>query len=216
MRLMNEHDSKRLFYKYGIKATKEKVAKDKQDAISAARAIGYPVVLKIVSSDISHKSDVGGVAVGITDDSKLMEAYDAMIDSVKEKAPHAIIDGVMVAEEVSGHEIIVGAKKDPQFGPVIMVGLGGILVEILKDVSFRVVPVSRDDAYQMLHELKSFKILEGARGKPKADLRSIVDAIVSISRLLSENKDIEELDINPLMVSGKKAVAADARIVVNS
>ncbi len=215
MVLMNEHDSKKLFSKYGISVTKELVAKDKHEAMAYSGKIGYPVVMKILSSDIVHKTDVGGVVLNIHNPEDAGRAYDLIIENVKGHCPHAKIDGVIVEEQVKGHELIVGAKIDPQFGPVLMVGLGGIFVEVMKDVSFRVVPITEKDADEMLHELKAFSVLEGVRGKPAANLKKIRSALLGVSKLVKDNPQIQELDINPLVVDGKRAVAADARIIVS-
>ncbi|MBW6462121.1 MAG: acetate--CoA ligase family protein [DPANN group archaeon] len=215
MVLMTEHDSKKMFSSYGISVTKEFVAKDRHEASVYAERIGYPVVMKVMSSDIVHKTDSGGVVLNIHDSDDVLRAYDLIIKNVSKSNPHAKIEGVIVEEQVAGHEIIVGAKIDPQFGPVIMVGLGGIFVEVLKDVSFRVVPITEKDADEMIHELKAFSVLEGVRGQPKADISKIIKALVAVSKLVQDNPNIQELDINPLMVDSKRAVAADARIIVD-
>lgn len=215
MVLMDEHDSKKLFSKYGIRITKEFVAKDKQEAASYAGKIGFPVVMKVLSSDIVHKTEAGGVILNIHNSDDVLKAYDLIMKNVGKSNPHADIKGVVVEEQVKGHELIVGAKKDPQFGPVLMVGLGGIFVEVMKDVSFRVVPITEKDADEMLRELKSFPVLEGVRGKSKANLKMLKSALLGVSKLLEDNLQIEELDINPLVVDDKHAVAADARIIVS-
>ncbi len=214
MAMMNEHDSKKMLSKYGISVTKELAAKDKHEAMAYSGRIVYPVVMKVLSSDIVHKTDAGGVVLNIHSPEDAGRAYDLIIDNVKKYNPHAKIDGIVIEEQVKGHELIVGAKMDPQFGPVLMVGLGGIFVEILKDVSFRVVPITEKDADEMLRELKSFAVLEGARGKPAANIKKIRSALIGVSKLLKDNPQIQELDINPLVVDEKKAVAADARIII--
>jgi len=215
MAMMNEYDSKKMLSRYGISVTKELVAKDKHEAMAYSGKVGYPVVMKVLSSDIVHKTDAGGVVLNIHNPEDAGRAYDLIIENIRKHSPHAKIDGIIIEEQVKGHELIVGAKKDPQFGPVLMVGLGGIFVEILKDVSFRVVPITEKDADEMLRELKSFAVLEGARGKPKANLKKIRSALMGVSKLLKDNPQIQELDINPLVVDEKRAVAADARIIVD-
>ena len=215
MVFMNEYDAKKLFSKYGIKVTSEFVAKNSSEASAYAGEIGYPVVMKIISNDIIHKTESGGVVLNIHNSADAINAYELILKNVKKTNPNAKIEGVLVSEQVSGHELIVGAKIDPQFGPIIMVGLGGIFVEVLKDVSFRVIPITEKDASEMLSELKSFKVLEGARGKPKANISKIIKTLVSVSRLVKENPQRQELDINPLVVDEKRAVAADARVIVD-
>ncbi|NOQ56228.1 MAG: acetyl-CoA synthetase [Nanohaloarchaea archaeon] len=215
MGLITEHESKKLFSSYGLNVTREFVAKDRHEASAYAGRIGYPVVMKVISAEIVHKTDSGGVVLNIHNSADALKAYDLIMKNVSKSNPHAKIDGVIVEEQVQGHELIIGSKVDPQFGPVIMVGIGGIFVEVLKDVAFRVIPITEKDAGEMLHELKSFSVLEGVRGQPKANISKIKKAMVSVSRLVKDNPDIQELDINPLMVDSKRAVVADARIIVD-
>lgn len=215
MMLINEHNSKKKLSAYGVVVTKEYVALNRQDAAAYAAKLGYPVVMKIFSDDIIHKTDAGGVVVNIHTPDDVLRAYDKIMSSVSRQSPHAKIKGIIVEEQASGHELIIGSKKDSHFGPVLMVGLGGIFVEVLKDVSFRVIPITKRDADEMIHELKAFKVLEGVRGKPKANISKLRSALLSVSKLVDENPDITELDINPLIVDEKRAVAADARIIVS-
>lgn len=212
---MDEHASKKMLLQYGIHITKELVASDKHEAVAFAGKIGYPVAMKVLSCDIVHKTDVGGVLLGIANPEEAADAYDKIIKTVSEHKPHAKIKGVIIEEMINGHELIVGSKKDIQFGPIIMLGLGGIFVEVLEDVSFRVIPITEKDAGEMIHELKSFKVLMGARGEHKANLSKIKAALVSVSKLVMDHPEIEELDINPLIVDERRAIAADARIIVS-
>ena len=214
MVLMTEHESKKMFSSYGLNVTRESVAKDRHEASVYAGRIGYPVVMKVISPDIVHKTDSGGVVLNIHNSNDALKAYDLIMKNVSKSNPHAKIEGVLVLEQVSGHELIIGSKIDPQFGPVIMVGIGGIFVEVLKDVAFRVIPITEKDAGEMLSELKSFSVLEGVRGQTKANVSKIKKALVCVSKLVKDNPNIQELDINPLMVDGKRAVVADARIIV--
>lgn len=185
-----------------------------EEAVAIANRSGYPVVMKISSPDISHKSDIGGVVLDIGSENEVRKAYHTIEDSVRHLHPHAAIEGVAVQKMARpGIEVIVGAKRDLQFGHVIMFGLGGIFVEIYKDVSFRIAPLDGKTARDMILELKSSPILTGARGRPKADIDAIIDVIIKVSEMLGKNPDIVELDINPLIVYENNAVAVDARML---
>jgi acetyl-CoA synthetase (ADP-forming) len=210
-----EESAKVLEY-YGIPFVKSEIIKSIEEAVAVANRIGYPVVLKIISSEITHKTDVGGLVVNIRNDSELQNAYRQIISNVKKKVPNAKIDGVFVQPMIEdGIEVIVGGKKDQQFGQVLMFGLGGIFVEVFEDVSFRVVPINRKDAEEMVKEIKGFKILKDYRGK-SYDVEAIVDTLIKTSKLLEENCEIEEIDINPVIVLKKGVVAVDARIRLNN
>jgi acetyltransferase len=184
-------------------------------ASDAAGRIGYPVVLKIVSPQILHKSDVGGVRVGLASKEAVHEAYAQMVARAGAAAPHARIEGVLVQEQVTGgREVILGMARDPQFGPLLMFGLGGIYVEALKDVTFRIAPLARAEAEAMMREVRAFPILQGVRGEAPADLAALVEDILRLSQLVSDFPEIAEIDINPLFVkpAGEGTVALDARI----
>ncbi|MCK4581536.1 MAG: acetate--CoA ligase family protein, partial [Dehalococcoidia bacterium] len=175
---------------------------------------GFPVVLKVVSTDVVHKSDAGGVRLGLANATQVGKAYSEIMSSVRQKYPQAMIQGVSVqAMAPPGIEVIVGMSKDPQFGPVLMFGLGGVLVEILKDVSFRIVPVTRTDAREMIREIKGYPMLEGYRGQGPASVSALEELIVELSQFVEQNPQIKELDLNPVFAYEDKAVAADARIV---
>ncbi|RLE83144.1 MAG: acetyl-CoA synthetase [Thermoprotei archaeon] len=210
-----EHEAKMLCSLYGIPVAKSRVAKSKEEALKIASEIGYPVVLKIVSPDVLHKSDVGGVIVNIKSEEELVKAYDRMMSSVKEKKPDAKIKGVLVQEMVpQATEVIIGGIRDPQFGPAVMFGLGGIFVEIFRDVSFRIAPIDEEDAWEMIHEIKGFQILKGYRGTTPADIEALVDAIVKTSNMLTENSEIDQLDLNPVFVFEKGVKVIDARVIL--
>jgi len=210
-----EPEAKTVCMKYGIPVTKFKVASSKEEAVKFAEEIGYPVVLKIVSPDIIHKSDVGGVMLNLQSAKEVGKAYDRMIENVKKQKPEAKILGVSVQEMAPpSTEVIVGAIKDPQFGPTLMFGLGGIFVEVLKDVTFRVAPITEEDAKEMIREIKAYPILEGFRGAPPADIEAIVQILVNTSRLMMENPEISELDLNPIIVYEDGAKTVDARIIL--
>jgi acyl-CoA synthetase (NDP forming) len=186
------------------------------EVVEVSNSLGYPVVMKISSPDISHKSDVGGIILDINSEEEVKNAYYNMMNTVKQKVPDARIDGVMLQKMAEpGIEVIIGVKLDPQFGHVIMFGLGGIFVEIYKDVSFRVTPVNSEMARDMILEIKGSPILMGARGRSPADIDAIINVIVKLSEMLEKNPDIVELDINPLIVYEKNAVAVDARMLKN-
>lgn len=202
---------------YGIPVTKFKLAKNEAQAVEFAEEIGYPVVLKIVSPDVIHKSDVGGVTINIKDAEDVQKAYERIMDSVKRHKPNAKIVGVLVQEMApQSTEVIVGATKDPQFGPTLMFGLGGIFVEILKDVAFRIAPVTEDEAREMIAAVKAYPLLKGYRNAPPADIEAIVRILLNTSRLVMEHQEIKELDLNPIMVYEKGAKTVDARIILNS
>lgn len=211
---LSEFRCKQILESCGIPVTREGLAHSAEQAVGLARELGYPVVLKVQSAEIQHKTDAGAVALGLAGDEDVRAAYDAILASVAERAPGARVEGVLVQEMVSGGtEVIIGASKDPVFGPVVMFGLGGIFVEALGDVAFRVAPLSRRDALEMIQEIKGYRVLQGMRGRPPADVDAIVDAILRVSRLVVDLSDeIDELDINPLMVFPRGAKALDALI----
>jgi len=212
-----EPEAKTLCRIYGLPVTKFKVAKNLSEVKQYAEEIGYPIVLKIVSPDILHKSDVGGVVINIRNEEELVQAYNRIMNNVKEKASNARIYGILVQEFAPpGREVIVGVAKDPQFKHVIMFGLGGIFVEILKDVTFRVLPITRDDAEAMIKEIRGYHVLVGYRGQPPADVQSIVDIMLRVSKLINDFPSISQLDLNPIIVYEKGAKIIDARIILES
>ncbi len=213
---LSESRSKTVLEKYGIPVTREALAASADEAVEKAGQIGYPVVLKVDSPDIAHKTDAGALKLNLRDEGEVRSAFGEIVANARAYKPDARINGVLVQEMLpEGTEVIVGVSRDPVFGPVIMFGLGGIFVEVLKDVSFRVAPVSPGDARDMVEEIKGSALLRGVRGRPPADVESIVDVILKVSNLVSDYRDsIEELDINPLMVYPDGVKAADALIVV--
>ncbi len=191
------------------------VIKDVLAAVEGADALGYPLVLKIVSPDILHKSDVGGVALGLKNAGDLEEHWSTMILNVADRNPVAMIEGFMIEEMVpKGVEVIVGAIKDAQFGTVVMFGTGGISVELMQDVSFRLAPLDKDEAIEMIKEVRGFPLLEGYRGDSAKDIDAIADVIMKLANIVEEVGGIKELEINPLVVYEKGAVAVDARAVL--
>lgn len=210
-----EPEARALCKEYDIPFTESKMAKTKEQAIRFAEEIGYPIVLKIISPDIIHKSDVGGVVLNLQRAQQVEEAYSTILLNVKNHKVNARIIGVLVQEMAPpSTEVIVGAIKDAQFGPAVMFGLGGISVELLEDVAFRMAPVTRQEARLMITEIKAYPVLKGYRNRPAADIDAIAEILVNTSRLVTNNDEIKELDLNPVIVYEKGARAVDARIVL--
>ncbi len=204
---------------YGLAVPKSLLAKSPEEAVRLAEEIGYPVVMKIASPDILHKTDVGGVKLNLRTPEEVRDAFDLMVYRAGRYVPGARIWGCQVQQMVQGgREILLGMSRDPQFGPLVAFGLGGIYVEALKDVSFRIAPFGRQEAEEMIHEIRSYPLLEGVRGEPPADQEALVDALLRVSRLVTDFPEIVELDINPLMVfeEGRGALAIDMRLVLHS
>ena len=213
--LLNEFESKEMLRRAGIPVIETRFVKTKRAAIEAAKEIGFPVVMKIVSPDISHKSDTGGVRLGLTNATQVGKAYREIIETVKAKMPQAKIEGITVQKMATpGVEVIIGMNQDDQFGPVMMFGLGGILVEILKDVSFRIIPLERKDAAAMIREIKGYRLLKGVRGQPPADIKALEKLLLNVSDFIENNPQVKELDLNPVIVSPEGVTALDARIVL--
>jgi acetate---CoA ligase (ADP-forming) subunit beta len=210
-----ETEAKAICTKYGIPVTKFKLAKSEAEATTFADQIGYPIVLKIVSPNIIHKSDAGGVIVNLKTPEEVTGGYNKIIENVKKYKADAKIVGVLVQEMApQSTEVIVGAIKDPQFGQTIMFGLGGIFVELLKDVNFRVAPITSEDAKEMITQLKAYPLLKGYRNTPPADIDALVAILCNTSHLIMDYPEIKELDLNPIMAYSKGAKTVDARIIL--
>jgi len=202
---------------YGIRIPASELATTADEAVDFAEEIGYPVVMKIASPDILHKTDIGGVKLGISDASEVRDAFDLLVYRATRYMPDAEIWGCLVQEMVrGGKEVIVGMNCDPQFGPLMMFGLGGIYVEALKDVAFRIAPFSRREAEEMITEIRAYSLLRGVRGEKTSDIEAIVDTLLRLSQLVTDFPDIMEMDINPLMVfeEGRGVVGVDMRLVL--
>ena len=213
--ILTEVESKQLFREAGINTAEAKLATSMREAIALSETFGFPVVLKIASPDIIHKSDAGGVKIGLKNATQVSRAYKEIMTSVKQKHPQATIHGVSVQPMAKpGVEVIIGMSKDPQFGPVLMFGLGGILVEILKDVSFRIAPLSRRDAREMIREVKGYPLLEGYRGQEPANIPLLEEMLLKLSNFAEQNKEIKEFELNPIFVYRDGAIAVDARVVL--
>jgi acetyl-CoA synthetase (ADP-forming) len=210
-----ETEAKTICMDYAIPVTKFRLAKNQREAVEFAEELGFPVVLKIVSPDIIHKSDAGGVMVNLKSKFEVQEAYGKILENAKKYKATAKIAGVLVQEMApQSTEVIVGAIKDPQFGQALMFGLGGVFVELLKDVTFRVAPITREDAQEMVTGVKAYPLLKGYRNAPPADIDAIINILLNTSRLVMDNPQIKELDLNPIMAYEKGAKTVDARIIL--
>ncbi|MCR8453886.1 MAG: acetate--CoA ligase family protein [Crenarchaeota archaeon] len=215
-RALTELEAKAFLEKYDIPFPKRDLAQNENEAIKISQKIGYPVVLKVVSPDIIHKTDVGGVKIGINSDDELREAFRDIMETVKRKKPDARIDGILVEEMIKGgYEVIIGGIQDPTFGPVVMFGgLGGIYVELFKDVTFRLAPIDDVEAEEMIKETKGYQLLKGFRGGEHANIELLKRLLVKTSQILVEHPEIVELDLNPIRIFKDRAVVLDAKILV--
>jgi len=214
--ILTEVESKQILAEAGIPIALAELAASSEEAVTAARQIGLPVVLKIVSPDISHKSDVGGVKLNLGSEEEVAAAFDEIVAAARRAQPGATVLGVSVQKMARpGVEVIMGMTKDPQFGPVLMFGLGGVFVEVLKDVAFRIVPLEPRDARQMIRDIQGFPVLEGFRGQEPADLAALEDMLIRLSAFVEEHPEIQELDLNPIFAYKDGALAVDARIVLS-
>jgi acyl-CoA synthetase (NDP forming) len=215
--VLTEIESKEVFNSVGIETVETRLAASKEEAIALSRQIGYPVVMKIASPDISHKSDAGGVKIGLKNEAEVAGAYDEIMLSIHKNCPDAKIDGVSVQYMARpGTEIIIGMFKDLQFGPVLMFGLGGILVEVLKDVCFKIVPLTARDAREMIKEIKGYTLLKGYRGYERADIPYLEGLLLRISDFCEKSPEVKEIDLNPIFAYKEGAAIVDARIVLES
>jgi len=216
---IGDAEAREVLEAYGFPIPKSRLARTPQEAAKVAEEIGYPIVLKIASPDILHKTDVGGVKLNLRSSSDVQDAFELMVYRAERYVPDARVWGCLVQQMVpGGREVLLGMSRDPQFGPLVAFGLGGIYVEALKDVAFRVAPFNRHEAEEMIREIRSYPLLEGVRGEPPADHEAMVDALLRISQLATDFPEIVELDINPLMVfeEGRGAMAIDMRLVLAS
>ena len=214
-RNLSEFESKEMLRRAGIPVVETRLARNKAEAVAISRELGFPVVLKIASPDIVHKSDAGGVKTGLTNGTQAGKAYSEILAAVRKHFPGASIEGISVQKMAEpGTEVIIGMSTDPQFGPVLMFGLGGILVEIIKDVSFRIVPLSRSDAAEMIREIKGYKLLTGYRGRAPANIPALEDLILKVAGFIEKNPQVKELDLNPVFANDNGATVVDARIAL--
>ena len=214
-KLLPEHEAYQLGDAFGIPYPPTQFAKNWQEVSAAGKKLGFPLVLKIVSPQIVHKSDAGGVIVGISTLKDLKMAYASMLVNIKEKAGDVPIDGVLVQKAMpKGVEVAVGGLKDELFGPVVMFGSGGVLIEIFKDVSFRLAPLDKDEALRQIQDTKAYEILKGVRGSRPSDLKALTNLIVNAGNMISKIPEIEELDFNPVLAYPEGCVVVDARMVL--
>jgi acetyltransferase len=214
---LSEEEAHDVLRAYGFRLPREEMARTSEEAVAAAERIGYPVVLKLISPQVVHKSDVGGVVAGLKSAQEVRNAFFEMTSTARRMVERLYIAGVLVQEMVrGGKEVILGLSRDLQFGPMIMFGLGGIYVEVLRDVSFRIAPLTREEADNMVREIGAFPLLRGVRGEPPVDFPALREALLRLSQLAIDFPEIVEADINPLLVlgSGQGAVAADARFTI--
>ena len=214
-KILLEPEAKAICMDYGINVTKFNVAKTAEEAVKFAQKIKYPVVLKIVSQDVIHKSDAGGVIVNLKTKEDVQAAYARILENVRKYKADARITGVLVQEMAAqATEVIIGSIKDPQFGQTLMFGLGGIFVELLKDVTFRVAPITEQEAAEMIVAVKAYPLLNGYRNTPAADVKALVNLLMCVSKLVMDHPEIKELDLNPVMAYEKGATTVDARIIL--
>jgi len=209
--VLTEFESKNLLKEIGIPIPDQELATTKEETISIAKKIGFPVVLKLMAEDIVHKSDTGAVKLNIKNEDETAQAYDELM-KIPSQSEKSISVQKMADEPIT--ELIIGMTTDAQFGPALMFGIGGILVELLEDVSFRIAPITEYDAREQIHEIKGFPILDGYRGKPKADIDAIVDTLLKISDLVTKYEEINEMDLNPVFIYEKGLICVDARIIL--
>jgi len=203
-------ETKKLLSKYKIPCGQGKIIKNKTVAFDFVKQIGYPVVLKIYSSNILHKTDIKGVILDIRNKELLSKAWGRISKLAKSKKTD-----ILIQKQEQGTEVIIGAKKDPVFGPIIMFGLGGIFAEVLKDISFRLAPITKKEAREMIKEIKGYKILKGYRGQKQVNLLKLEEILLSLSDLITKENRIKEIDLNPVMVDSKKVVVVDAKIIIH-
>jgi acyl-CoA synthetase (NDP forming) len=209
---LSEHESKELLRHYGIPVTQEKEARDQESLLEAVREIGFPLVMKACSPHLSHKTERGLVRMDIRNEQEAAGAFEEIMSQAQERDAT-----VLVQEMVKGsRELVVGLTRDVQFGPCVMFGLGGIFTEILEDISFRVAPIQKADALDMMQEIKGRKILEAVRGMPAADLDLLSEILITVGNIGLEHERIKEIDINPLILAGSKPVAVDALVVLTT
>ena len=211
-----EHESKDIIKAYDIDVPGYKIVNSADEAVKTAEEIGFPIVCKIASPDIIHKTDAGGIKLNLKNSDEVKVAYNEILENAKKYKADARVTGINVQKmtEKGITEVIIGMTTDPQFGPALMFGLGGIYVEIYKDVSFRVCPITEYDANEMIRDIKAFPLLDGFRGAPKADIEIIVDILMKICKLSLENPEIDQSDLNPIIALPKGAAVVDARIIL--
>jgi len=209
--VLTEFESKELLKEIGIPTPKQELTNSKEQTIKATKEIGFPVVLKLIAEDVVHKSDMDAVKLNLKNEEEVGKAFEELM-KIPSQSEKKVSVQEMAKEPIT--ELIIGMTTDAQFGPALMFGIGGILVELLEDVSFRIAPITEFDAKEMIHEIKGFPILDGYRGKPKADLNAIVETLMKISDLVTKYEEINEMDLNPVFIYDKGLICVDARIIL--
>lgn len=216
-RNLTQAEAYELLAEYGIPVPKYLIAHTPKEATKVSNKLGFPLVMKIISPDVMHKTDIGGIEMDVSNSIEVKKNFLNIICRVKEKKPDAKIKGVLLYKQApAGIEVIIGMNRDPQFGPTIMFGLGGILTEILEDVSFRVCPVNKADISEMINEIKGKKLLTGYRGKPNCDINTIRHIIMRVCRLSLDYPDIMGIDLNPIIIYAKSALVVDSKVFLNN
>lgn len=214
-RHLYEYEAKELLKSNGLEIPSTEIAKSEEEAVKFSDAMGYPVVMKIVSPQIIHKTDAGGVKVNIKNVEEARNAYKAIIENAQKYDSNAEIHGILVTPMVpQGTEIIIGMIRDEVFGPTVMFGIGGVFVEVFKDVNFRVAPISKQDATEMIEEIKAYPLLKGVRGEKAKDIDALVNVIVKVSEIAEKYDDIKEIDLNPVFAYEDGLAIVDARILI--
>lgn len=208
-------EAQRICNLHHIPTPKSSVVSNSDEAVEKANEIGYPVVLKVISPQILHKTDIGGVILNVGDEKELQIRYEKLVTEIKSREPSATITGVLVEKMMPPSiEVVVGGIRDKQFGPAVMFGIGGIFTEVYDDVTFRVAPIDRVDALNMIHGLRGSMMLEGMRGKPPLDLDAIVSVLTGVSSMMCQHDAISQLDLNPVIMYSNGACAVDSRIIL--
>ena len=213
-KILSVQESKKILLQEGFPVNTTKFGTNLEEVLKEAKIIGFPVVLKVSSQDIVHKSDIGGVITGIHNVNELKKEFEKLQNSITHKKPEAKIEGYLIEKMESGIELLVGSTLDPMFGPILAFGLGGIYVEVIKDVVFRLIPIDREDATEMISEIKAAKILDGIRGQPAVDKIALVNLLMKTSSFIDRHPEIRELDINPVLATDKGVSVVDARIIL--
>ncbi len=213
---LSVNESKTILLKEGFPINPTAFGTSLAEIKEKAQKIGFPLVLKVSSKNIVHKSDIGGVVTGIRDMRDLEDQFHLMTKNIAKKVPNADIEGYLIEKMETGIELLVGSTYDPMFGPILAFGLGGIYVEVLKDVVFRLIPIDREDATEMLSEIKATRILDGIRGQLPVDKRALVDLLLRTSSFINKHPEIKELDLNPVFASDKGVTVVDARIILKN
>ncbi len=214
-KVLTVQESKTILTQEGFPVNPTGYGHSLEEVVSEATKIGFPIVLKVSSEDILHKSDMGGVVTGIRTVDELKQEFALMQEKIRSKLPNARIEGYLIEKMESGIELLIGSTQDPMFGPILAFGLGGIYVEVLKDVVFRLIPIEQEDATEMISEIKATKILDGIRGQPAVDKKALIELLLKTSDFITKYPQIEELDLNPIFATEHGVTVVDARIILS-